>query len=101
MPKTLHELRTTGFSKLRNGRIHIRCPKCGRKQSNAFRAEIDPPSAFLVETLCEKCSMGCKDPGLDYFDKDGNSVALCEMCLEKLALEDKYYCEDCIDPDEL
>jgi hypothetical protein len=45
-----------GYSKLRPGRIHIYCPKCHRKMSNAHRTKLDPPTAVLMHSWCEKCS---------------------------------------------
>lgn len=70
---SLRALRTRGFSKLRSGRIHLRCPLCGRKMSNARRSEYDPPSAVLAEVACDKHS-GLKDPPTNYFDKEGVEV---------------------------
>jgi hypothetical protein len=95
MKKTLHELRTTGFNKLRPGHIHIRCSKCGRKQSNAVRTEYDPESAFLAEVLCDKCSMGCKDCSPDYFNEKGYPVFLCLDCEEQDARMGDDYCTQC------
>lgn len=74
MSKTLLELRTNGFNKSKEGRIHLRCFKCGRKHSNALRSEEDPQKAFLLEILCDKCGMGCKDGFGGYFDKLGNEL---------------------------
>lgn len=79
MTKTLHELRTTGFNKLRNGHIHLRCPDCGRKQSNAPRAKHDPLLAVLMEVLCEKCGAGCKDFAPSYYDEDGQRCYQCRV----------------------
>ncbi len=74
LKKTIQELRTTGFNKLRPGKIHLRCPHCGRKHSNAERGEFDPARAVLLETLCEKCCQGCKDGFEYYFDEKGKEV---------------------------
>lgn len=74
MRKSLLELRTKGFNKLKSGRIHLRCFKCGRKHSNSIRAKTDPPEAFLLEILCDKCGMGCKDGHGGYFDELGNEL---------------------------
>jgi len=63
-----------GYRKLRSGRIHIYCPHCGRKTSNVFRQEFDPPAAVLVHEACEKCSQGCKGCISDYLDADGRWV---------------------------
>lgn len=95
MTKTLHELRTIGFNKLQPGRIHVRCPKCGRKLSNAIRVERDPESAFLTEILCDRCSMGCKDCSPDYFNERGEPVQLCLDCLERDAQPNDDYCAQC------
>lgn len=65
--------RMSGFHRARAGRIHLRCPKCGRKQSNAPRSEYDPKEAALIETLCPKCCGG--DFGEPtYFAPDGREV---------------------------
>lgn len=73
MTKTLDQLRTTGFRELKPGRIHLRCPGCGRKQSNTHRVEGDPTRAVLVEILCGGCGMGCF-PEPAYLDADGKPV---------------------------
>lgn len=70
---SLHELRTAGFHPLRPGRIHLRCPHCGRKQSNSRRGEHDHPAATLVQVACGACAMG-GFPTPDYFDAHGNPV---------------------------
>jgi hypothetical protein len=62
-----------GFKPLQPGRIHLMCPKCGRKQSNMPRCEFDPQSAFLVSIECPKCNAG-DFGGAAYFDRDGNEV---------------------------
>ena len=69
--KSLAELRTTGFHKLKKDRIHLRCPTCGRKQSNMPREEFDSPKAFLAEIICDRCANGCKDPETYYYDNKG------------------------------
>ena len=69
--KTLHELRTSGFHKLRPGKIHIRCDVCGRKYSNAETSEFDVEGAFLAEFACDKCGQGNKGGPLRYFDAQG------------------------------
>jgi len=63
-----------GFASLRKGRIHIFCPSCGRKLSNAPRTEFDPPTAELVHVWCAKCSAGCKTDLGDYFNGRGRRV---------------------------
>jgi hypothetical protein len=72
----LTRLRTTGFHPLRPGRIHLRCPGCGRKYSNMMRAEDgqDPKKAVLAEICCDRCCLGHKDCGPQYFDVKGRSV---------------------------
>lgn len=97
MNKSLIELRTTGFAKLKSGRIHLRCSKCGRKQSNSPRSEFDPPSAYVAEFWCDRCDAGVKDNSPDYFDKNGNRVDMCCLCFEKEAQLTKGYdtCEEC------
>lgn len=71
--KTLLELRTK-YRKLKPGKIHLRCPYCGRKMSNMERAEWDVPEAFLCEIGCDRCSMGCKEPTPYYFTEDGKEI---------------------------
>ena len=75
-------LRTTGFAKLREGRIHNRCYSCGRKISNQRRMDYDPTIAFLCESECPRCGnrSGSKDAEWYYFDSDGNQLAWCEKC---------------------
>jgi hypothetical protein len=69
-----------GFSKLRPGRIHVYCPSCGRKQSNAHRSPAsqfcpaDPDDAVLVHVYCEKCDQGCKDAPVTFFDANGKRI---------------------------
>lgn len=63
----------SGFAKLREGRIHLRCYKCGRKMSNVERDEYDPPTAVLMETPCPECVDGMEPP-TDYFDATGKQV---------------------------
>lgn len=88
--KTLLELRTKGFAKLRPGRIHIRCPRCGRKQSNAPRSEWDMPNAFLIEVACDKssCSGGCKELSSDFYDENGKLMDLWKWHDQQAALQD-------------
>lgn len=72
----LSRLRRHGFSVLMKGKIHLRCPECGRKMSNVDREEFDPPDAFLAEILCGECadSVGAMEPTTLYFDRQGNEV---------------------------
>jgi len=72
--KSLIELRTKGFHKPKEGKIHLRCFICGRKMSNMPRNEDDPKNAFLVEIPCENCSQGCKDCPEYYYDKNGKPI---------------------------
>jgi hypothetical protein len=67
-------LEWVGFQKWRPGRIHIYCPRCRRRLSNAERTKHDPPNAALVHVWCEKCSAGCKTDLGNYFDCDGNVI---------------------------
>lgn len=43
------------------GRIHLRCPGCGRIASNVDRNQYDPPEAHIVVACCEKCCNGHPD----------------------------------------
>lgn len=62
-----------GFNKLRPGRIHMFCPSCGRKSSNAPRDEsLDPTKAVLMHCRCALCSGGMK--GVVYFDASGRQL---------------------------
>lgn len=72
--KSLLELRTSGFRKLRDGRIHMRCYSCGLKRSNVARQKYDPPNAVLIESPCEACCMGSKDPEWFYYDERGSEL---------------------------
>ena len=72
--KTLLELRTQGFHKTKKGKIHLRCPYCGRKTSNVDRQDYDPEKAFLVEIACDNCCQGCKDNPQYYYDKKGKEI---------------------------
>lgn len=67
-----------GFHPLRPGRIHMRCPTCGRKQSNMDRAPLDPPKAALLEVLCDKCGDGAKDDFGGYYSVTGRTI--CSYC---------------------
>lgn len=75
----LLRLRTTGFRKLREGRIHVRCYTCGRKMSNTHREPHDPSNAVLLETACERCSMGGKDHEVNYYDAAGSFIEALDM----------------------
>lgn len=66
--RTTRPLEWAGFAKCRPGRIHIFCPTCHRRLSNAPRTELDPPTAVLVHVWCERCSAGCKTDLGDYFE---------------------------------
>lgn len=66
--------RMSGYRPLRPGRIHLRCPRCGRKQSNTPRREWDPADAVLAETGCLKCGQGGKDNETCYFAADGQEI---------------------------
>lgn len=64
-----------GFQPLRHGRIHIYCPKRGRKQSNMPRdEETDPPDAEIAHVFCLRCSDGCKDIELRFLNGRGKQV---------------------------
>lgn len=63
-----------GFRPLKPDRIHVYCPRCGRRASNAHRAEYDPPTATLMHLLCGNCDAGCKVEGGTYFDDRGKEV---------------------------
>ena len=64
-----------GFKPLKPGKIHLLCPKCGRKQSNNPREEAyDPPNAAVIQIQCPKCNGGDFDSEM-YFDSKGNEIA--------------------------
>jgi ribosomal protein L37E len=63
-----------GFAPLRKGRIHVFCPRCHRKVSNAQRGEYDPPRATLVHTPCDRCGAGGKDSPETFFDERGKQI---------------------------
>lgn len=64
--------RVDGFKPLKSGRIHVRCPKCGRKISNSPRADYDPAEAMLIETHCPKCCGDDKESSVEYFASNGD-----------------------------
>lgn len=82
MSARLRALPYAGFSPLRRGRIHLLCPACGRKQSNAPRATVpveDPRTAVLAICLCDgACSNGTKDNETRFRDARGRE--LCGYC---------------------
>lgn len=58
---------------LKEGRIHLLCPHCGRKQSNIRREEADPDDAILVVVDCPKCcDMGSET---NYYDVNGKEIS--------------------------
>lgn len=67
-----------GYHRLRRGKIHLYCPGCKRKMSNARRDIRDPPLAVLVHVLCTECAEGTLDSGQKFFGDDGRE--LCAMC---------------------
>ena len=69
------KLEYAGFHHHREGRIHVYCPHCRRKLSNAPRTEGDPSTAVLVAVWCERCSEGCKIEGPAYYlDAEGRAI---------------------------
>ncbi len=65
--------RLKGFHPLKPGRIHLKCPTCGRKMSNTERCEDDPAAAVLIETECPECADGhFDDPA--WFGADGEQI---------------------------
>lgn len=64
-----------GYQRLRKGRIHVYCPKCGRKMSNVERGKYDPPSAELVHTHCDRCGAGGKESDETFFDGRGRQIS--------------------------
>jgi hypothetical protein len=73
------ELPWAGFAPLRKGKIHVFCPRCHRKISNAERDEYDPPRATLVHTWCDRCGEGGKDSPEHYFDARGREISYEEV----------------------
>lgn len=63
-----------GFAPLRKGRIHVFCPRCHRKFSNAQRGKFDPPRATLVRTHCDRCGQGGKESEEIYYDARGKEI---------------------------
>lgn len=78
-------LEYAGFRKLRPNRIHVFCPRCGRKQSNMPRdPESDPPRAVLVHVYCDRCSAGCKDVPMTFLDARGRELEDIRLQREKV-----------------
>ena len=75
----MNEIPWAGFAKLRPNRIHVYCPHCGRKCSNAHRGEFDPPRATLVHTWCDRCGSGGKDSPETFFDGNGREIPFQEV----------------------
>ena len=75
-----------GFAPLRKGRIHVFCPRCHRKMSNAERGKYDPPRATLVHTLCERCGQGGKEAAEWFYDARGRAIswAECERAMDRV-----------------
>ena len=63
-----------GFAPLRKGRIHVYCPRCRRRFSNAARGEFDPPNAELVHTWCYRCGSGGKDSPETFYNGRGREI---------------------------
>lgn len=68
-----------GFAPLRKGRIHVFCPRCHRKVSNAERGEYDPQRATLVHTFCARCGEGGKDCPEYFYDAHGKEIGWAEL----------------------
>ena len=68
-----------GYRRLRPGRIHLFCPRCHRKTSNARRDRYDPQRAELVHSFCERCGSGGKDSPETFFDTQGKMIGRVEM----------------------
>lgn len=64
-----------GFAPLRVGRIHVFCPRCHRKISNAHRGEYDPPRATLIHVWCERCGNGGKESSEVFFAANGRQIS--------------------------
>jgi hypothetical protein len=65
-----------GFASLQPGRIHWRCPGCGRKTSNMPRESWNPQKAVVVMVPCAKleCQWAdCYSSPL-YYDADGHEL---------------------------
>lgn len=63
-----------GYEKLKQGRIHLYCPGCGRKMSNTQKADYDPSKAHICHVYCDNCSVGHKDSVINYLDIDGKFI---------------------------
>lgn len=73
MKNLVNDMSFKGFKEIKEDKIHLKCFKCGRKQSNMPRFD-DPIEAILLETLCPKCSEGCKDSESFYYNKNGKLI---------------------------
>jgi len=63
-----------GFGRLKPGRIHIWCPVCKRRMSNAKRTQHDPRRAVLLQVTCPRCPDDSKDWAGWYLDAQGRYV---------------------------
>ncbi len=68
-----------GYRPLRPGRIHVWCPRCHRKLSNAPRGKYDPLRAVLVHTHCERCGQGGKECSETFLDAKGRAISWTEI----------------------
>lgn len=61
-----------GFAALKDGKIHLACGECGRKQSNMPRFD-DPANAAVALIICDKHTGGKEDYCV-YYDADGSRL---------------------------
>ena len=79
MKRDARKLPWAGFNKLRDGRIHVFCPRCHRKFSNSERGKLDPPRATLVVTHCPRCGQGGKESMEWFYDARGRKIPWAEI----------------------
>lgn len=57
------------FKPLRDGKIHMRCLRCGSTRSNMDRSQFDPPAAVVMAlNYCPRCDRGGGFEETTYYD---------------------------------
>lgn len=63
------------FRPLKDGKIHMKCSRCGLTRSNVNRSEFDlPKAAVIVMNFCPRCDKGGGFEESWYYDVDGKEI---------------------------